>query len=86
VLTLVGQLPDTSAFAASIRGGPEFRSWHFSNAVLVAIANLTYGANQQRGGKKSIKTLIAPPKKQVKKQVLRVADLIAQRKKRELEN
>jgi hypothetical protein len=44
---------------------------------------LTYGANQQRGGKKSIKTLIAPPKKQVKKQVLRVAELIAQRKNRE---
>jgi hypothetical protein len=39
VLMLVGQLPDTSAFAASVRGGPEFRSWTFTNSLLVAIAN-----------------------------------------------
>jgi len=84
VLTLVGQLPDTSAFAASARGGPEFRSWTFTNSLLVAIANLTHGANQQRAGKKSIKTLIPPPKKTPKKRVVRIAEVIARRKKREL--
>lgn len=77
VLTLVGQLPDTSAFAASARGGPEFRSWTFAGSVAVAQANLLYAANQQRAGKKSIKPLIPPPKKQPKRQVLRVADLQA---------
>jgi hypothetical protein len=85
VLMLVGQLPDTSAFAASVRGGPEFRSWTFTNSLLVAIANLTYGANQQRAGKKSIKTLVAPPKKKAPKRVLSLAEILARRKERSSE-
>lgn len=82
VLTLVGQLSDGSALAASIRGGPEFRSWTLANSLAAAQANLLYAANQQRAGKKSIKTLIPPPKKAAKKQVVTVAELVALRKAR----
>ena len=74
---LVGQLPDTSAFAASARGGPEFRAWSVTNSLLAANANLLHAANTQRAGKKSFKPLIKPPKKQAPKRVLRVADIMA---------
>lgn len=80
---LVGQLTDTSALAASVRGGPEFRSWTFTNSLLAANANLLYAANQQRAGKKSIKTLIPPPKKRENKRMVRIADLIARKLKPE---
>jgi hypothetical protein len=86
VLTLVGQLSDASAFAASARGGPEFRAWNFANSLAVAQANLLYAANQQRAGKKSIKTLIPPPKKAPKKQIVTVAELAARRKARQAQN
>jgi hypothetical protein len=81
VLTLVGQLPDTSAFAGSLRGGPEFRSWTMANSLLVATANMLYAANQQRAGKKSIKPLIKPPKKAKKRRVVRIADVLARRQR-----
>ena len=80
VLLLVGQLSDTSAFAASVRGGPEFRSWSLANSLLAACANLLHAANQQRAGKKSIKPLVQPPKKAVKRTVVRLADVIARRR------
>lgn len=74
---LVGQLPDTSAFAASARGGPEFRAWSVTNSLLAANANLLHAANTQRAGKKSFKPLIKPPQKAPQKRVLRVADIKA---------
>ena len=73
---LVGQLPDTSAFAASARGGPEFRAWSVSNSLLAANVNLLHAANSQRAGKK-FKPLIKPPQKRAPKRVLRVADIMA---------
>lgn len=83
MLWLVGQLPDTSAFSASMRGGQEFRGWNLQNTLLAATVNLLYAANQQRGGKKSIKQLVKVPKPRVKRQpgrVMRVADVLARRK------
>lgn len=77
VLTLVGQLPDTSAFAASVRGGSEFRAWGTQTYLLAASANMLYAANQQRAGKKSIKPLIKPPTAVKPKRVMRVAELAA---------
>lgn len=82
VLKLVGQLPDDSAFAASLRGGREFRPWSLQNTLLAANANLLYAANQQRAQKKSIKTLIKPPQPKRKRtagRVMRVADILARR-------
>lgn len=73
---LVGQLPDTSAFAASVRGGPEFRAWSVTNSLLAANANLLHAANAQRAGKKSFKPLIKPPQKRAPRRVLRVADIL----------
>lgn len=84
VLMLVGQLPDTSAFAASVKGGPEFRAWSVTNSLLAANANLLHAANTQRAGKKSFKPLIAPPKKQAAKRVLRVADIKARQQKEQM--
>jgi hypothetical protein len=68
-------LPDTSAFAASARGGTEFRPWSLQNSLLAANANLLYAANQQRAGKRSIKTLIPPPKKRAKPRMISIADV-----------
>lgn len=62
VLSLVGQLPQSSAFAASARGGPEFRPWTSELYVLAAIANLLQAANRQRAGKRSAKPVVQPPK------------------------
>lgn len=76
VLLLVGQLSDTSAFAASVRGGPEFRSWSVTNSLLAANANLLHAANTQRAGKKSFKPIVEMPKKRVPKKVLRVSEIL----------
>lgn len=62
VLWLVGQLPQSSAFAASVRGGPEFRPWTSELYVLAAIANLLQAANRQRAGKRTVQPVIKPPK------------------------
>jgi hypothetical protein len=77
---LVGQLSDASAFSASVRGGPEFRSWTLANTLLAASVNLLHGANSQRAGKKS-KPLIQPPRQKPKKRIMRVADFLAGRHK-----
>lgn len=61
VLSLVGQLPQESAFAASVRGGAEFRPWTAELHLLAAIANLLNAANRQRGGKRSAKPIVTPP-------------------------
>jgi hypothetical protein len=83
VLWLVGQLPDTSAFAASVRGGAEFRAWGTQTYLLAASANMLYAANQQRAGKKSIKPLIKPPAAAKPKRVMRVAEVAALRQTRQ---
>jgi len=72
VLWLVGQLPQSSAFAASLRGGAEFRPWTTEVYVLAAIANLLQAANRQRAGKRSAQPIIKPPKPQQKQQPKRV--------------
>lgn len=79
VLSLVGQLPVESAFAASVRGGSEFRSWSPQLYVLAAIANLLNAANRQRAGKRSSKPVIKPPaskNKPVPTRVLTVAEIV----------
>lgn len=62
MLLLAGQLPQSSAFAASARGGPEFRPWTSELYVLAAIANLLQAANRQRAGKRGSKPVVEPPK------------------------
>lgn len=73
---LVEQLDDTSAFSASVRGGPEFRSWSLANVLLAAQVNLLHNANGQRAGKK-VRPLVEPPKRKIRpKVVARVSELI----------
>jgi hypothetical protein len=79
VLMLVGQLSDDSALAASVRGGPEFRSWTLQNYLLAAIVNIVNAANMQRAGKKA-KPVVKPPQKAVKRKVLTVAEILARQK------
>jgi hypothetical protein len=79
VLLLVGQPDDTSAFSASVRGGPEFRPWSLANVLLAAQVNLLHNANGQRAGKR-VKPLIEPPKKKAKPRVVRIGDLLRRRK------
>jgi hypothetical protein len=78
VLFLVGQLPMTSAYAASVRGGAEFRPWDTQLYVLAAIANILNAANRQRAGKRSAQPVIKPPKpqQQRKPRVLSVAEIM----------
>jgi hypothetical protein len=76
VLLLVGQLPQSSAFAASVRGGHEFRPWTSELYVLAAIANLLNAANRQRAGKRSAQPIIKPPSAQRKPRVLTVAEIV----------
>lgn len=83
VLRLVGQLSDTSALAASVRGGGEFRSWTLQNTLLAAAANLLHAANQQRAGRKHISALIKLPKRKGAKRVVRVADVLARQAKQQ---
>lgn len=77
MLFLVGQLPQSSAFAASARGGPEFRPWTSELYVLAAIANLLNAANRQRAGKRGSKPIVEPPKanRSRKPRVLSVAEI-----------
>jgi hypothetical protein len=79
VLSLVGQLSQESAYAASVRGGAEFRPWSTQLYVLAAIANLLNAANRQRAGKRGGKQLIKPPESKTRPQptrVLTVAEIV----------
>lgn len=83
VLMLVGQLPDGSAFSASVRGGAQHRSWTLQNHLLANIANLTYAGCKQRAGKPVKKMPIQPPKpraKAVARRVVRIANLPSARR------
>lgn len=62
VLWLVGQLPESSAFVASVRGGQKFRAWTTEAHMLAGLVNLTFAANYQRAHKKPKKPPIVPPK------------------------
>jgi len=75
VLLLVGQLPQSSAFAASVRGGPEFRPWTAELYILAAIANLLQAANRQRAGKRNAQPIVKPPEAKRRPRVLTVAEL-----------
>lgn len=77
MLFLVGQLTQSSAFAASVRGGPEFRPWDTQLYLLAAIANLLNAANRQRAGKRGSKPVVEPPKanRSRKSRVLTVAEI-----------
>lgn len=77
MLWFVEQLPSSSAFAASVRGGPEFRPWTAELYLLAAIANLLNAANRQRAGKRGSKPIIEPPKaaRRSKPRVVTVAEL-----------
>ena len=81
VLMLAGQLPDSSAFAASLRGGREFRPWNNTNTLLALNANLLAAANHQRSGKKrGFKPPVELPSRARPARVVRIADIIAARK------
>lgn len=76
MLFLVGQLPQSSAFAASVRGGAEFRPWTSELYLLAAIVNLLNAANRQRAGKRGNKPVVEPPKAGRRKpRVVSVAEL-----------
>lgn len=75
MLWLVEQLPSDSAFAASVRGGPEMRAWDPMMHVLAAITNLLYVANRQRAGKRTRDMLVKPPTKKTTPTRLSVAEL-----------
>lgn len=83
VLSLVGQLPPDSAFAASHRGGAEFRSWTPEVHLLAAVANLLNAANRQRAGKKTREPLVKPPSTKTKVRRLTVAEIRARQSKPE---
>jgi hypothetical protein len=82
VLWLVGHLPASSAFGASVRGGPEFRPWTPELHLLAGVANLLAAANRQRAGKRGGKPVVQPPtaKKQRATRVLTVAQIAARQK------
>jgi hypothetical protein len=77
VLWLVGQLSQSSAFAASTRGGAEFRPWTSETYLLAAVVNLLNAANRQRAGKRGSQPLVKPPQPVQKRQplVLTVAEI-----------
>lgn len=75
VLMLVGQLPDSAAYVAAARGGPQFRPWTSTTHLLATLVNLTHAANRQRGGKPTRKPLIAPPETKRKARKMTVSEL-----------
>jgi len=83
---LVGQLPEGSAFFASIQGGAKYRSWTLQNQLLAFIGNSTYAGNRQRAGKPTKKLPIVPPKPSIKarrsqgRRVQRIAGLPSTRR------
>lgn len=62
VLWLLEQLPEGSAFHASLKGGLTHRAWTADRVLLAGIFNALQGANYQRGGGKDKKPKpINPP-------------------------
>jgi hypothetical protein len=85
-IMLAGQLPEGSAFFASIQGGARYRSWTLQNQLLGFIGNSLYAANRQRAGKPTKKLPINPPKPSIKgrraqtRRVQRIAGLPSARR------
>ncbi|HEY9417885.1 MAG TPA: hypothetical protein VIQ30_24260 [Pseudonocardia sp.] len=84
-LWLVGQLPEGSAFFASLQGGPRYRAWTLQNHLAAATVNLLYAANHQRANKKMKKPPIVAPKPTIaararRGRVMRIANLPSARK------
>lgn len=80
---LVGQLPEGSAFFASMQGGQKYRSWTLQNHLLGFIGNSLYAANRQRGGQATKTLPITPPKPRSRpkpRRVVRIAGLPSTRK------
>lgn len=75
VLWFVEHLPEDSATAAAIRGGPQFRSWTTQTYLQMLIANTLYAANRQRANKPTRTPLVKPPKRAASR--ARVVDLKA---------
>lgn len=75
VLTLVGQLGPESAFAASYRGGSEFRAWTPTAHLLAGVVNLLNAANRQRAGKRTRDPLVKPPSVKPKARVINLAEV-----------
>lgn len=48
LLTLISELPDDGALAASLQGGHEFRGWGHDRILRAALWNLTMAANHDR--------------------------------------
>jgi hypothetical protein len=87
LLTLITELPDTSAFAASLQGGREFRGWgferHITVAILDALQALAYITRAANGDKKAKPPEPFPrPGKANAKKTRTLADLAALRRKR----
>lgn len=62
VLWLIGQLPEGSAYQASLKGGGEHRAWPLDRVLLAAIFNALAVANYQRAqGKGKKPKPIEPP-------------------------
>jgi hypothetical protein len=75
VLWLVGQLPPGSAFAASSRGGPEYRAWTPDLYLQAATVNLLHAANRQRAGKKTKEPLVKAPSDKPRERRMSVVDV-----------
>lgn len=82
VLMLLGELPETSAFAASARGGAHMRPWTTQAYLAAATVNVLAAANHQRAGRKGrFKPLVSPPKPERRRRArtVTVAQILARR-------
>lgn len=62
MLWLISQLPEGSAYQASLKGGGEHRGWTMDRVLLAGIFNVLTAANYQRGNGKGRKPkMIDPP-------------------------
>lgn len=87
LLTLITELPDTSAFAASLQGGRQYRGWgndrYLSAATFDAIQVLAFITARANGAKKAKEPEPWPrPNKAVKQSKPRsLADVMAKRRR-----
>lgn len=82
VLWLAEQLPTSSAFMASRRGGLEFRPWPLDTLLTASVVNHLAAANHQRAGsKKRFKPPVIPPTQEAPSRVVRIADVKARKER-----
>lgn len=84
VLWLVEQLPESSATVASMRGGPQHRSWTTEAHLQAATVNLLFAANRQRANKPTRKFPVEPPKtgKRKPRRTVTVAQVLANQRRK----